>query len=147
VNKFVIIPISDDLETHITWLARSEALHRAFRPTLPENYVEYLKTMFSEGAEMAVLLVDEIPVSLALYRCHHTTFRGHRFYIDDLVTDEAERGSGFGSALLSWCESRARERKCDAFDLESGVHRPRAHRFYFRHGLTISAFGFTKKIL
>lgn len=144
--EYEIVAISDDPKPDVSWLARSEALHRSFRPLLPECYEEYLGRMFAEGAEMAVLHTDGIPRSLALYRCYHTTFHGYRFYIDDLVTDEAYRGRGFGEALLSWCEQRARERGCDAFDLDSGVQRTGAHRFYFRKGLTIFAFSFTKQL-
>ena len=56
--------------------------------------------MFAEGAEMAVLHRAGVPKSLAVYRAHHTTFQGYRFYIDDLVMDAAERGLGHDAALL-----------------------------------------------
>jgi GNAT superfamily N-acetyltransferase len=143
---YEIVAISDDLKASHDWLARSELLHRSLRPTLPDDYPAYLRTMFAEGAEMAILHTAEVPRSLALYRCHHTTFHGYRFYIDDLVTDESQRARGFGAALFAWCEHRARERGCDTLDLESGVQRPKAHKFYFREGLSIFAFGFTKKL-
>jgi GNAT superfamily N-acetyltransferase len=141
-----IIAISDSVEENLPLLLGSETLHRELRPGLPASYSDYMRRMFSEGAEMAVLLENGSPKSLAVYRCHHTTFHGFRFYVDDLVTGEAERGSGYGAALLSWCEARARERGCDTFALDSGVHRQRAHRFYFRHGLAIFAFSFTKAL-
>lgn len=141
-----IIAITDNLETHSDWLAKAEPLYRAFRPKLPADYDAYLRKMFAEGAEMAVLHVDGVVKSLVMYRCHHTTFHGFRFYVDDLVTDETERARGFGGALLRWCEQQARERGCDSFDLESGVQRPRTHKFYFREGMTIFAFGFTKPL-
>jgi GNAT superfamily N-acetyltransferase len=141
-----IIAISDDLASHGAWLARSSSLHRSLRPALPERYDDYMRKMFAEGAEMAILHTAGIVRSLAVYRCHHTTFHGYRFYVDDLVTDESQRGRGFGAALLGWCERRARERGCDTFDLESGVQRPRTHQFYFREGLAIFAFSFSKQL-
>lgn len=141
-----IIPITDDLTRNAALLSAAEALHRSFRAGLPGDYEAYMRRMFDEGAEMAVLLAGGAVRSLAVYRTHHTTFHGLRFYVDDLVTDETERGRGFGGQMLAWCETRARERGCDAFDLESGVQRPGAHRFYFRHGLTIFAFSFTKSL-
>jgi GNAT superfamily N-acetyltransferase len=144
--KFEIVSITDDLNTGVVWLSRSELLHRTLRPAIPDAYEDYLRKMFAEGAEMAVLHVDGVPKSLAVYRCLHTTFHGYRFYIDDLVTDESQRGQGFGAALLCWCEHRAIARGCDTFDLESGVQRPRTHQFYFREGLTIFAFSFTKQL-
>jgi GNAT superfamily N-acetyltransferase len=139
-----ILPITDDLTLHAKQLSAAAPLHRSFRSSLPADYEAYMRQMFAEGAEMAVLLADGAVRSLAVYRSHHTTFHGLRFYVDDLVTDEAERGRGFGALMLGWCERRARERGCDTFDLESGVQRPRTHQFYFRQGLTIFAFGFTK---
>jgi GNAT superfamily N-acetyltransferase len=105
-----------------------------------------MRQMFKEGAEMVTLMKNSEAKSLAVYRCHHTTFHGFRFYLDDLVTDESERGRGYEQKIISWCEARARERGCDTFDLESGVQRPMTHRFYFREGLTIFAFGFTKPV-
>lgn len=70
---------------------------------------------------MAVLPVAGKPKALAVYRIHHTTFQGLRFYLDDLVTDEAERGQGLGAALLDWCVAEARSEGCDTFALDSGV--------------------------
>jgi GNAT superfamily N-acetyltransferase len=145
-EKYLIVPVTDNLETHEVWLERGEALHRSLRALPAAGYKAYLRIMFAEGAELAILHVEGVPRSLAVYRCHHTTFHGFRFYVDDLVTDESARGGGFGSALLAWCEQRARERSCDTFALESGVQRALAHRFYFRHGLSIHTLGFVKNL-
>lgn len=141
-----IIPVSDDLGRYGGYLSSAAELHRTLRPRLPVDYETYMRRMFDEGAEMAILTVQDQTKSLAVYRCHHTTFHGFRFYVDDLVTDERQRGQGFGRKILAWCETRARQRGCDTFDLESGVQRPRTHQFYFREGLTIFAFGFTKPL-
>jgi GNAT superfamily N-acetyltransferase len=141
-----IIPISDEPDRHARYLSAACELHRTLRPNLPDDYEAYMRRMFAEGAEMAILTVDGVTKSIAVYRCHHTTFHGLRFYMDDLVTTEAERGQGYGRTLLAWCEERARMRGCDSFDLESGVQRPRTHQFYFREGLTIFAFGFAKAL-
>lgn len=132
--------------TVATWLQRCEHLHRSLRPALPADYEGYLRRMFSEGAQMAVLHEAETPKALAVYRIQHTTFNGRRFYVDDLVTVENARGKGYGAALLQWCEDVARTQGCDTFALDSGVQRAAAHRFYFKHGLTIMAFGFAKPL-
>ena len=126
------------------WLARCEALHRQLRPQLPADYAGLIRTMLAEGAGMAVLHAGGAPQALAIWRHHHTTFHGHRFYLDDLVADEAARGRGHGAALLAWCQARATALGCDTFALESGPQRGAAHRFYFRHGFTISSFGFSR---
>jgi GNAT superfamily N-acetyltransferase len=141
-----IVPITDDLDRYGSHLSAARGLHRSFRPKLPEDYDAYMRQVFGDGAEMAVLTVAGITRSLAVYRSFRTTSRGLRFYVDDLVTDEAHRGAGYGGKLLDWCEARARERGCDVLDLESGLHRPRTHKFYFRQGLTIFAFSFSKPL-
>jgi hypothetical protein len=143
-----IIAITDNLDANETWLAASESLHRQLRVALPAatSYVEHMKRMFAEGAEMAILVENDAPKALAVFRRMLTTFHGRRFYVDDLVTDEASRSRSHGGRLLAWLEARARQTGCDYFDLSSGVQRDRAHRFYFRNGLTISSFSFSKRL-
>ena len=138
--------LQDDETTIADWLRCAENLHRTLRPALPADYEGYLRKMFSEGARMAILHVANAPKALAVYRIHHTTFQGLRFYVDDLVTEEAARGQGFGSALLDWCVGKARAEQCDTFALDSGVQRTAAHRFYFRHGLVVRSFSFSKEV-
>lgn len=138
--------LQDDETTIAAWLRRCEHLHRTLRPALPTDYEGYLRRMFAEGARMAVLPLSDEPKALAVYRIHHTTFHGLRFYLDDLVTDERERGRGLGATLLDWCVAKARAERCDTFALESGTQRSAAHRFYFRQGLAITSFGFTTSI-
>jgi hypothetical protein len=87
-----IIAVSDNVEAQAKWLPASCSLHRSFRPGLPDDYTSYMTQMFNEGAEMAILHVADVVQCVAVYRCYHTTFHGFRFYVDDLVTDEAQRG-------------------------------------------------------
>ena len=58
-------------------------------------------------------------------------------------TAEASRSHAYGHALIQWLIHYARDKDCDSFDLDSGVHRFRAHRFYFREGMHINAYHFT----
>ena len=141
-----VIAITDDLPANAGWLPAAETLHHQWRPNVPHPYADYMRRMFSEGAEMAILVEGETVRAAVVYRCHHTTFHGHRFYVDDLITDEAQRARGHGARMIAWCEARARERGCDVLDLESGIQRPRTHKFYFRHDLGIFAFSFTKPL-
>ena len=138
--------VSDDEATITDWLTRTEPLHRTLRPDVPSDYQAYLRLMFSEGAKMAVLHASGVPKALAIYRILHTTFNGRRFYVDDLVTVEHARGRGYGSTVLRWLEDQARANFCHTFSLDSGVQRAAAHRFYFRQGMSIMAFGFAKPI-
>ena len=84
-------------------------------------------------------------IGVAVFREFENTHVGRRFYIDDLVTDESERSTGAGHTLIAYLEKVARDRGCPGLDLESGTHRTRAHRFYFREGFFITAFSFRKE--
>ena len=70
---------------------------------------------------------------------------GRELYCDDLVTDERRRSTGVGHALIAYMEGVVRERACTAFTLDSGTQREQAHKFYFREGMTVTAFHFTMK--
>ena len=85
-------------------------------------------------------------VGLAVYRVSENTFAGRFLYVDDLVTDEAERSRGVGHALMAHLEQAAREAGCENLVLDSGTHRHRAHRFYFREGMVITSFNFKKAL-
>jgi GNAT superfamily N-acetyltransferase len=126
------------------WLTGAEAVHRQLRPQLPADYAAKMQRIFSDGGEMCVAVKGKKVVGLAVYREFENTHAGRRFYVDDLVTDESERSSGVGRALMAYLQRAARERGCTGLDLESGTHRTRAHRFYFREGFLITSFSFRK---
>lgn len=67
-----------------------------------------------------------------------------KLYVDDLVTAGTQRSAGVGHALLAELERRARDAGCSVLDLDSGVQRHDAHRFYFRERMHVSAHHFTK---
>ncbi|HTF69323.1 MAG TPA: GNAT family N-acetyltransferase, partial [Edaphobacter sp.] len=71
---------------------------------------------------------------------------GRTLYVDDLVTDEAMRSSGFGEQMIVWLVSRARAENCETFSLDSGTQRQQAHAFYFRQGLRITDFHFQMQL-
>ena len=62
-------------------------------------------------------------------------------------TYDTTGGEVVGSeTLIEYLQAVARNRGCPGMDLESGTHRTRAHRFYFREGFFITAFSFRKEI-
>lgn len=127
------------------WLSRAEPVHRQLRPQLPADYPEKMRQVFHDGGEMCVAVLGERVIGVAVFREFENTHVGRRFYIDDLVTDESERSTGAGRTLITYLENAARDRGCPGMDLESGTHRNRAHRFYFREGFFITAFSFRKE--
>jgi GNAT superfamily N-acetyltransferase len=67
---------------------------------------------------------------------------GRFLYIDDLVTDETERSKGYGGGLFDWLVDYAKSQNCAELQLDSGVQRTLAHRFYFHKRMQISDFHF-----
>ncbi len=128
------------------WLARAERVHRQLRPQLPLTYAEKMAGVFAGGGRMLVAVADEQVCGVAVWRSGENTFAGRFLYVDDLVTDETQRSRGVGRALLQYCEQIARELACVELVLDSGVQRARAHAFYFREGLAIQAFNFSKTV-
>ncbi len=134
----------DDPAARRPLLLEGEALHRQLRPALDADYPAQMERMFGEGARL-VQLVDEGEVrAIGLWRVFETTYCGRRLEIEDLVSSEAHRSRGYGAALLRWFDARAVELGCPTTTLHSGIHRDRAHRFYFREGFHILAFHFSR---
>jgi GNAT superfamily N-acetyltransferase len=127
-------------------LASAEPVHRQLRPHLPADYRRRMEEIFASGAEMAVAVDGGRVVGVAVFRVIEKSFTGRELYCDDLVTDEASRSKGAGRAMIAYLERVARERGCDMLALDSGCQRQRAHKFYFREGLVVGAFHFSKKL-
>jgi GNAT superfamily N-acetyltransferase len=125
-------------------LASAESVHRQLRPQMPPGYASRMQEIFAGGARMAVARVGGKVAGVAVWRILEKTFTGRELYCDDLVTDEAQRSTGVGHALIAHMESVARAAKCDVFALDSGCQRQQAHKFYFREGMVIAAFRFSK---
>ena len=128
------------------WLGRAEGVHLQLRPTLPADYAGRLAQVFANGGRLAVAADGEAVIGVALWRLVENTYEGRRLYVDDLVTDEAQRSRGVGKALLGHLEEKARRLDCDVLALDSGAQRAAAHKFYFREGMHIPGFCFRKNL-
>src|SRR5687767_3282871 len=142
-----VVPVTDarGAVVNLDMLAAAERVHRQLRPHLPEDYTARMKEVFASGAEMAVAVVAGDVAGITVFRVLEKTFSGRELYCDDLVTDEACRSTGVGHALIAYMEEMVKARGCDAFTLDSGCQREQAHKFYFREGMTVTAFHFTMK--
>ena len=143
-----VVPITTDRGevANADMLAAAETVHRQLRPHLPEAYVERMKAIFAGGGRMAVAIVDGKVAGITVYRILEKTFTGRELYCDDLVTDEKQRSTGVGHALIAHMEEVGRKLGCDYLALDSGCQRQQAHKFYFREGLPITSFHFSKKL-
>ena len=125
------------------WLARGEGVHRQLRPHLGADYPAKMQRVLKD-ARMALAVKGDTVLGLAVYRVLENTFDGLKFYIDDLVTDEACRSEGVGHALIVHLEEVARKSGASGLVLDSGTQRTQAHKFYFREGFVITSFNFKK---
>jgi len=117
------------------------------RPHLVEAaFVARVRRMQTEGFLLARLEEDGAVRAVAGYRYHEKLFSGRTLYVDDLVSDPAQRSRGHGARLLTWLAAQARARDCDVLELDSGVQRFDAHRFYFRERMKISSYHFIRSL-
>ena len=123
-------PVLGELRPHLT----REDLDRVLDEAAPE------------GLRFTACLRDELVVGLAGWRVMTTTYAYRKLHVDDLVVAAGRRSCGLGSALVRFLESRATELGCTVIDLDSRVHRHRAHRFYTRERFGISAHHFLRDI-
>jgi GNAT superfamily N-acetyltransferase len=96
------------------------------------------------GYRLAALFDGEDCRAAAGYRLFTNFVSGLHMYVDDLVTAEAWRSHGYGRLLNKYLVELARNEGCESIQLDSGVHRRKAHRFYFRERYTISSFHFVR---
>ena len=122
---------------------------RELRPDLKDadNFLSRVQRQHAHGYRL--IYVDNAqgePVACSGYRLIEYLYAGASLYVDDLICLKDFRGKGYAEALMRWMESHAREQGCETFHLDSGTQRLRAHRFYFRLGLSITSFHFQKKL-
>ncbi|WP_018149693.1 GNAT family N-acetyltransferase [Leeia oryzae] len=130
------------------WLVKAEPVHRQLRPQIPEDYALAMHGVFADGGEMIVAVDKDNTrvLGVAVFRTYRNTFNGIHFYVDDLVTDSAQRSQGVGKLLIDHLSDLAAVRGASKVTLDSGVQREQAHKFYFREQFVISCFNFTKKL-
>lgn len=117
------------------------------RPHIAEaEYPAAVATLRREGARLVAARSAGRVVGAAVFRLQTRLSSGRIVYVDDLVTDGAARSGGVGAALLAWIAGTGRAAGAGQLVLDSAVTRSRAHRFYFREGLAVTAFNFRMPI-
>ena len=124
-------PVMRELRTHIT----SE-----------QEFVDRVLRQQKQGYQLAFLEAEGEVRAVAGYRLLESLFSGKNLYVDDLVTRDADRSRGYGGELLDWLIDQARLNNCETLELDSGVQRFDAHRFYFSKRMSISSYHFRIKI-
>ena len=104
------------------------------------------RQMAAERWRLAYIQEKDQVVAVAGFRLLECLATGKTLYVDDLVTHEDRRSKGHGEVLVRWLEEAARKAGCQTFSLDSGTQRTAAHRLYFRMGMVIPSFHFTKTL-
>lgn len=124
-------PVMRELRTHIATL---------------EEFMERVARQQTQGYRLAFIEADGEIRAVAGYRFIDNLFSGRVLYVDDLVTRERDRSAGFGGVLFDWLVAQAREHNCDTMELDSGVQRFGAHRFYLNKRMEIESHHFRLKL-
>ena len=124
------LPVLQELRPHLT----QESLEQVLREGTPQGL--RFTAVFRDGRCLAV----------AGWRVVANTSALRKLYVDDLSTTGTARSSGVGAALLDELRSRARAEGCHVLDLDSGVQRHDAHRFYLRERMEITSHHFAQRL-
>jgi GNAT superfamily N-acetyltransferase len=111
-----------------------------------ESFIERVLRQQKQGYQLAFLESEGDVRAVAGYRFLESLFSGKNLYVDDLVTRDGDRSRGFGAQLLDWLIEQARADNCESLELDSGVQRFEAHRFYFSKRMSISSYHFRVKL-
>ena len=135
--------LSADEEIKATFPVMSQLRHHLEE----EDYLATVRRMeTSDGYRLAAVFEGDRIHCVAGYRISEFLSYGKVLYVDDLVTDETVRSRDFGKQILAWLEEEARTNRCRQLQLDSGVQRSGAHRFYFREGMKIINYHFVKDL-
>ena len=142
MNSIHIAPAESDPD-----ILRCFPVMAQLRPHLVEaEFVARVRRMQREGFILARLEEEGAVRAVAGYRYHEKLVSGRTLYVDDLVSDPTRRSQGHGARLLAWLADQARARECDLLELDSGVQRFDAHRFYFRERMRIASYHFSRAL-
>ena len=121
---------------------------RLLRPELADarRFAALWRRLADGGYRLFALRVGGEPRALAGFRMGENIVHGRHLYVDDLVTAEAERGSGYGAALLYRLREECRALGCGKLLLDTPVSNFRGHRFYYRNGMFATALRFTEEV-
>lgn len=99
-----------------------------------------------QGLRFTGIFVDGECAAIAGWRVIANTSVIRKLYVDDLSTASSMRSKGYGAALLDELVRRGRELGCRSIELDSGVQRHEAHRFYLRERMDINAHHFLRAL-
>lgn len=130
----------NDFDIAFEYIKQLWTYNRYERETVYEVYQKVLE----DEDSFAFFVLDEGKCRGFCHGDYFQTFwmSGLTCYISSLITNEEDRGKGYGAAMMDHAKQMAREKHCRAIILDSGFPREQAHRFYERYGFEKSCYGF-----
>ncbi|WP_231182935.1 GNAT family N-acetyltransferase [Haladaptatus sp. DYF46] len=119
-----------ELETEREWLDAFPVMVQLRTHLDEDTYLDYLRTMTTDGYRLFAVSVDGEIVTLAGVGVQVNMYYGRHVWVYELITDGDHRSEGYGAELLSFIEEWGREQNCELVALSSGLQREDAHRFY-----------------
>ncbi|MFY2853703.1 GNAT family N-acetyltransferase [Achromobacter xylosoxidans] len=118
---------------------------KQLRTALDEaEFLQRVRRQSHGGYELVGAYRDGRLIGVMGMRPVHTLARGPHLHVDDLVVDEAVRGSGAGRALMAYAEADALARGMGAVFLDA---RPDAIPFYEREQYTLHPAPSMRKLI
>jgi len=126
-------------------IRRCYPVMRELRPhfTSADKFLKQAIHQQGSGYLLAFLEASGEVRAVAGYRFLDSLFAGKFLYVDDLVTRGDDRSRGFGGQLFDWLMQQAQAKGCDNLELDSGVQRFDAHRFYLVKRMKIASYHFS----
>jgi GNAT superfamily N-acetyltransferase len=126
-------------------VAACHSLMRQLRPHLTDRdeFLARWRRQAAGGYRLLAVRRGGRPIALAGFRVQENLIHGRFLYVDDLVTDEAERSTGLGRRLIQRLTEEARALGCDRLVLDTALGNALGQRFYFRQGLLARGLHFS----
>ena len=139
-HRIRTIDLDEDLERSFPVIAQ-------LRTTIDyPTFRERVSIQSTEGYRLVMMEDDDKIVAVAGFRMLHCLPLGRFMYIDDFVTAEENRKHGVGRALFQWLEDHARKEGCAAIQLDSGLQRVAAQKFYAAMKMEMTCNHLTKML-
>lgn len=132
-------------EINETDLAVAFPLIRQLRPHIAtlEEFTSRWRRLSNAGYKIIAVWDGEKPRALAGYQIQESLVHGKFLYVNDLVTDAADRSKGHGARLMDALKAEAQSQGCAKLVLDTGLDNALGHRFYYRQGLLAIALRFS----
>lgn len=118
-----------------------KSLHRS------ELQVVVNRGIDSEMDEFFCVVLDDRIIGFCAYAIVNNLWQeGYISFLYAMVINEADRGKGYGKALLHAAVDRSRQQGMKRVELDSSFHREAAHAFYEKFGFEKRAYLFSYEV-